>query len=184
MIIFIRKKQHIKTWFLRLGRISAAIFKTFERKKLKNMNVFDIAALSINFKIIFIKTNSFYSKNYFHFRKKKCLIDSCVVVVALPPAVTWVDIFILTQFTSSSSHLIRLVPLRKMFKKHFAIAVFAVLSAFASQSIAEVDENASSDLYIIEGKVFPPENAASPGWQLATHVMANGGEHFGYLRCA
>lgn len=48
--------------------------------------------------------------------------------------------------------------------------------------IAELEEDASTDLYVIEGKVFPWDNAASIGWQLMTHVMANGGEHYGFLR--
>ncbi|EFN72729.1 UPF0480 protein C15orf24-like protein [Camponotus floridanus] len=48
--------------------------------------------------------------------------------------------------------------------------------------IAEHEEDASTDLYVIEGKVFPWDNAASSGWQLMTHVMANGGEHYGFLR--
>lgn len=48
--------------------------------------------------------------------------------------------------------------------------------------IAEHEEDASTDLFMIEGKVFPWDNAASTGWQLMTHVMANGGEHYGFLR--
>jgi len=48
--------------------------------------------------------------------------------------------------------------------------------------IAEHEEDASTDLFVIEGKVFPWDNAASTGWQLMTHVMANGGEHYGFLR--
>ncbi|EFN80762.1 ER membrane protein complex subunit 7 [Harpegnathos saltator] len=48
--------------------------------------------------------------------------------------------------------------------------------------IAEHEEDASTDLYVIEGKVFPWDNTASTGWQLMTHVMANGGEHYGFLR--
>lgn len=48
--------------------------------------------------------------------------------------------------------------------------------------IAEHEEDSSTDLYVIEGKVFPWDNAASSGWQLMTHVMANGGEHYGFLR--
>lgn len=48
--------------------------------------------------------------------------------------------------------------------------------------IAEHEEDTSTDLFVIEGKVFPWDNAASTGWQLMTHVMANGGEHYGFLR--
>ncbi|XP_033208172.1 ER membrane protein complex subunit 7 homolog [Belonocnema kinseyi] len=47
---------------------------------------------------------------------------------------------------------------------------------------AENEEDSSTDLYVIEGKVFPWENAGYSGWQLMTHVMANGGEHYGFLR--
>ncbi|KYN04626.1 PREDICTED: ER membrane protein complex subunit 7 [Cyphomyrmex costatus] len=48
--------------------------------------------------------------------------------------------------------------------------------------IAEHEEDTSTDLFVIEGKVFPWDNVASTGWQLMTHVMANGGEHYGFLR--
>ncbi|KAH0951832.1 hypothetical protein HN011_000006 [Eciton burchellii] len=47
---------------------------------------------------------------------------------------------------------------------------------------AQHDEDMSTDLYAIEGKVFSWDNTASNGWQLMTHVMANGGEHYGFLR--
>ncbi|CAD6207342.1 GSCOCG00010179001-RA-CDS [Cotesia congregata] len=46
---------------------------------------------------------------------------------------------------------------------------------------AESDEDLSNDLYVIEGKVFPWDGSPN-GWQLMTHVMANGGEYYGYLR--
>ncbi|XP_001605162.1 ER membrane protein complex subunit 7 homolog [Nasonia vitripennis] len=61
-------------------------------------------------------------------------------------------------------------------------AIFLVLSLFSSHTFAESEEDTSTDLYVIEGKVFPWENAANTGWQLMTHVMANGGEHYGFLR--
>ena len=47
---------------------------------------------------------------------------------------------------------------------------------------AENEEDLSADLYVIEGRVFPGDNAVNPGWQLMTHVMVNGGEHYGFLR--
>ncbi|XP_058804001.1 ER membrane protein complex subunit 7 [Phymastichus coffea] len=59
---------------------------------------------------------------------------------------------------------------------------FLILSIFCSYIFAENEEELSSDLYVIEGKVFPWENAGSTRWQLMTHVMANGGEHYGFLR--
>lgn len=57
-----------------------------------------------------------------------------------------------------------------------------VFGIIAGQALADSDEDLSSDLYVIEGKVFPWENSNSNGWQLMTHVMANGGEHYGFLR--
>ncbi|XP_014204652.1 ER membrane protein complex subunit 7 [Copidosoma floridanum] len=67
-------------------------------------------------------------------------------------------------------------------KTGYVFAIFIVLSLFSSRTLAEIDEDTSSDLYVIEGKVFPWENAANSGWQLMTRVMANGGEHYGFLR--
>ncbi|XP_012263935.1 ER membrane protein complex subunit 7 homolog [Athalia rosae] len=64
------------------------------------------------------------------------------------------------------------------------VTLISVLLIFCqiNDTFAENEEEVSSDLYVIEGKVFPPENAVLNGWQLMTHVMVNGGEHFGYLR--
>lgn len=62
---------------------------------------------------------------------------------------------------------------------------FIIISLCEQYVIGEHEEDASTDLYVIEGKVFPWDNSASglsQGWQLMTHVMANGGEHYGFLR--
>lgn len=61
------------------------------------------------------------------------------------------------------------------------VALFIVNASANNNVIVEGEEENSTDLYVIEGKVFPWE-IAPQGWQLSTHVMANGGEHFGYLR--
>lgn len=61
--------------------------------------------------------------------------------------------------------------------------IFALINVGTNfVSGAESEEDSSTDLYVIEGKVFPWENAGNSGWQLMTHVMANGGEHYGFLR--
>lgn len=57
-----------------------------------------------------------------------------------------------------------------------------VVNILGKRVTAENEEDASTDLYTIEGKVFPWETSPSSGWQLMTHVMANGGEHYGFLR--
>lgn len=59
---------------------------------------------------------------------------------------------------------------------------FIIISISNKYVIAENDDDISTDLYVIEGKVFPWENGGPNGWQLMTHVMANGGEHYGFLR--
>lgn len=61
------------------------------------------------------------------------------------------------------------------------VSTFLILFQI-SNVLGDNDEEISTDVYVIEGKVFPPENSILNGWQLMTHVMANGGEHFGYLR--
>ena len=60
--------------------------------------------------------------------------------------------------------------------------IFVLFGVIANQALAENDEDPSSDLYVIEGKVFPWENSNTDEWKLMTHVMANGGEHYGFLR--
>jgi hypothetical protein len=64
----------------------------------------------------------------------------------------------------------------------FILTILLVLSLFSNHTFAENDEDTSNDLYVIEGKVFSWENAGNTPWQLMTHVMANGGEHYGFLR--
>lgn len=60
--------------------------------------------------------------------------------------------------------------------------LFIIVNVSEEYVTTENDEEISTDLYVIEGKVFPWENGAPNGWQLMTHVMANGGEHYGFLR--
>ncbi|KAL7294155.1 hypothetical protein TKK_0012179 [Trichogramma kaykai] len=67
-----------------------------------------------------------------------------------------------------------------LFRSTFLVSL--ILCFFLSSSYAETEEDTSTDLYVIEGKVFGWENSANSGWQLMTHVMANGGEHYGFLR--
>ncbi|XP_012527225.1 ER membrane protein complex subunit 7 [Monomorium pharaonis] len=63
------------------------------------------------------------------------------------------------------------------------LCLLVILANLCEQYVkAEHEEDGSTDLFVIEGKVFPWDNAASTGWQLMTHVMANGGEHYGFLR--
>lgn len=64
----------------------------------------------------------------------------------------------------------------------FGFIILVIINLIVGHINAENEEDHSMDLYVIEGKVFPWENAASSGWQLMTHVMVNGGEHYGFLR--
>lgn len=61
-------------------------------------------------------------------------------------------------------------------------SIFAIIFALINCIICGESEESSTDVYVIEGKVFPLENTGNSGWQLMTHVMANGGEHYGFLR--
>ncbi|XP_012279875.1 ER membrane protein complex subunit 7 [Orussus abietinus] len=63
-----------------------------------------------------------------------------------------------------------------------AAILFTLVFVFLCDVCAKVEDDPSTDRYIIEGKVFPWENGASPGWQVMTHVMANGGERYGFLK--
>lgn len=66
--------------------------------------------------------------------------------------------------------------------KGIVYVLFIISNLCEQYVVAEHEEDVSTDLYVIEGKVFPSDNAAPTGWQLMTHVMANGGEHYGFLR--
>ncbi|XP_057334968.1 ER membrane protein complex subunit 7 [Microplitis mediator] len=68
-----------------------------------------------------------------------------------------------------------------LFSKLNIYLSLSILLININNILADSDEDLSNDLYVIEGKVFPWENA-NPGWQIMTHVMANGGEYYGFLR--
>ncbi|KAF7997847.1 hypothetical protein HCN44_009245 [Aphidius gifuensis] len=60
--------------------------------------------------------------------------------------------------------------------------ILVVISCITNVISLENDDDPSSDLYMIEGKVFPWKNSGDSSWQTMTHVMANGGEYYGFLR--
>ncbi|XP_066591414.1 endoplasmic reticulum membrane protein complex subunit 7 [Prorops nasuta] len=66
--------------------------------------------------------------------------------------------------------------------KNLYFLLFFILGSSIPYIYGESEEDVSTDLYVIEGKVFPWESAPPNGWQLMTHIMANGGEHYGFLR--
>lgn len=67
-----------------------------------------------------------------------------------------------------------------MFK--FSVCIIFVLFSIFQDINCEIEEENSSDVYIIEGKVFPPD-VYNPGpWQANTRVMVNGGDYIGFLK--
>lgn len=64
------------------------------------------------------------------------------------------------------------------------ISVFIALSTYTSVLCAVnlVEEEQGSGRYVIEGRVFPPEEQDLGPWQVDTRVHVNGGEYIAFIR--
>jgi hypothetical protein len=62
---------------------------------------------------------------------------------------------------------------------HFTVIVFVLGFAHAVQS--EGDE-ITTELYSVEGRVFPPDSHVTSNWQVSTRVYMNGGDFVGFLK--
>lgn len=64
------------------------------------------------------------------------------------------------------------------------IVVFIFLVNVIGKSLSHIsaDSNSISDLYDIEGKIYPPEAQVLSNWQVVTKVLVNGGEFIGFLK--
>lgn len=61
----------------------------------------------------------------------------------------------------------------------FTVILFVLGFAHAVQS--ERDE-VTTELYSVEGRVFPPESHVTSNWQVSTTVLMNGGDFVGFLK--
>ena len=62
---------------------------------------------------------------------------------------------------------------------YFTVIVFVLGFAHAVQS--EGDE-ITTELYSVEGRVFPPDSHVTSNWQVSTRVYMNGGDFVGFLK--
>jgi hypothetical protein len=56
-----------------------------------------------------------------------------------------------------------------------------ILLGFAHVVQSEVDE-VTTEIYSVEGKVFPPDSYVTNNWQISTRVLVNGGDFVGFLK--
>jgi hypothetical protein len=60
--------------------------------------------------------------------------------------------------------------------------IFVVILLGLSHTVqSEVDE-VTTEIYSVEGKVFPPESYVTSNWHVATRVLVNGGDFVGFLK--
>lgn len=64
------------------------------------------------------------------------------------------------------------------------LVILTLLSLFALEYVASVnsDEEVGNGRYLIEGKVFPPDEHYYSPWQVEMRVHVNGGEFIGFVR--
>ncbi|CAH2042714.1 unnamed protein product, partial [Iphiclides podalirius] len=48
--------------------------------------------------------------------------------------------------------------------------------------MSSVEDEAGNSRYVIEGRVFPPENQVLSNWQVETRIHVNGGEYIGFIK--
>lgn len=60
------------------------------------------------------------------------------------------------------------------------IALVLLSNVFCSANI--VEEEIGNGRYVIEGRVFPPEEQDISGWQIETRIHVNGGEYIAFIR--
>ncbi|XP_049953160.1 ER membrane protein complex subunit 7 homolog isoform X1 [Schistocerca serialis cubense] len=62
------------------------------------------------------------------------------------------------------------------------VLIFLINVIERSFSHISADSNSLSELYDIEGKIYPPEAQVLSNWQVVTKVLVNGGEFIGFLK--
>ncbi|XP_046986655.1 ER membrane protein complex subunit 7 homolog isoform X1 [Schistocerca americana] len=62
------------------------------------------------------------------------------------------------------------------------VLIFLINVIGRSFSHISADSNSLSELYDIEGKIYPPEAQVLSNWQVVTKVLVNGGEFIGFLK--
>lgn len=64
------------------------------------------------------------------------------------------------------------------------VLVFVIISTFSNAicAINSPEEDVGNGKYVIEGKVYPPEEQDLGPWQVDTRVHVNGGEYIGFIR--
>lgn len=61
----------------------------------------------------------------------------------------------------------------------FTVIVFVL--GFSNAVQPEGDE-VTTELYSVEGRVFPPDSHVTSNWQASTRVFMNGGDYLGFLK--
>jgi hypothetical protein len=62
---------------------------------------------------------------------------------------------------------------------YFTVIVFVV--GFTHAVHSDIDE-VTTELYSVEGKVYPADSHAASNWQVSTRVFMNGGDFVGFLK--
>jgi ER membrane protein complex subunit 7 len=63
-----------------------------------------------------------------------------------------------------------------------SVCVLATLLNSVVCAVNNVEEESSNGRYVIEGRVFPPEDQDTVGWQVDTRIHVNGGEYIAFIR--
>ncbi|XP_028171810.1 ER membrane protein complex subunit 7 [Ostrinia nubilalis] len=67
--------------------------------------------------------------------------------------------------------------------KPIALCVLAItLAGYVNCVTNSVEEDTGNGRYVIEGRVFPPDDQDSSNWQVDTRVHVNGGEYIAFIR--
>lgn len=66
-------------------------------------------------------------------------------------------------------------------QRNVFIYLNVILLSLVHIVFSELDE-ATTEIYTVEGKVFPPDSYVTSNWQSMTRILVNGGDYIGFLK--
>ncbi|CAH2089869.1 unnamed protein product [Euphydryas editha] len=69
-----------------------------------------------------------------------------------------------------------------MGRLEFSIGIFVCIIANVFCAVSTIEEDSGNGRYVIEGRVFPPDDQDLTNWQVDTRIHVNGGDYIGFIK--
>lgn len=60
--------------------------------------------------------------------------------------------------------------------------IAVVILLWLAHTVRSELDDVATEVYSVEGKVFPPDSYGTSNWQVSTRVLVNGGDFVGFLK--